>query len=128
MAGFMPLLRKELREQWRTARLPVAVVVFLLIGFTAPLLAKYTPEIAKRASRSGQVQIIAPPGTAKDAIDQLTGSLSQLGLFAAVLLGIGTVAREKERGTAALLLAKPVDRTAFLGAKFVALTAIMAAC
>jgi ABC-2 type transport system permease protein len=128
MAGFLPLLRKELREQWRTARLPVAAVVFLLVGFTAPLLAKYTPEIAKRASRSGQVQIIAAPGTAKDAIDQLMGNLGQFGLFAAVLLGMGMVAREKERGTAALVLAKPVDRTAFLGAKFLALTAMMAAC
>jgi ABC-2 type transport system permease protein len=38
---------------------------------------------------------------------------------------MGMVAREKERGTAAFVLTKPVSRAAFLGAKLVALVALL---
>ena len=47
MAGFGPLLRKELLEQWRTLRLPVIATIFLLVGLSSPLLARFTPEILK---------------------------------------------------------------------------------
>jgi ABC-2 type transport system permease protein len=47
MAGFRTLLGKELLEQWRTLRLPVVATVFLLVGLSSPLLARFTPEILK---------------------------------------------------------------------------------
>jgi ABC-2 type transport system permease protein len=116
MTGFGPLLRKEFLEQWRTLRLPVVAAVFLLVGLSSPLLARFTPEILK-AVGGDQFTIILPTPTAADSIDQLAKNLGQFGGLIAVLLAMGAVATEKERGTAALLLTKPVSRAAFLAAK-----------
>jgi len=120
MAGFGPFLRKELLEQWRTLRLPVTATIFLLVGLGSPLLARFTPEILKSVA-GGQFQITLPTPTAGDAIDQLAKNLGQFGGLIAVLLAMGAVATEKERGTAALFLTKPVSRAAFLSAKLVAI-------
>lgn len=120
MAGLGPLLRKELLEQWRTLRLPVVAAVFLLVGLSSPLLARFTPEILK-AVGGDQFTIILPTPTAADSIDQLAKNLGQFGGLIGVLLAMGAVATEKERGTAALLLTKPVNRAAFLAAKLAAI-------
>ena len=120
MTGFAALLRKELLEQWRTTRLPVVATVFLLVGLSSPLLARFTPEILK-AVASGQFQITLPTPTSADAYDQLAKNLGQFGALIAVLLAMGSVATEKERGTAALILTKPAGRGAFLAAKLVAI-------
>ncbi len=120
MTGFTVLLRKELLEQWRTTRLPVVATVFLLVGLSSPLLARFTPEIIK-AVGGDQFQIVLPTPTAADAYDQLAKNLGQFGALIAVLLAMGSVATEKERGTAALILTKPASRGAFLLTKLVAI-------
>lgn len=120
IAGLRPLLRKELLEQWRTLRLPVIGTIFLLVGLSSPLLARFTPEILK-AVGGEQFSIVIPTPTAADAVDQLAKNLGQFGGLIAVLLAMGAVAAEKERGTAALLVSKPISRAAFLVAKLVAI-------
>ena len=120
MSGFMVLLRKELLEQWRTTRLPVVATVFLLVGLSSPLLARFTPEILKAVGGS-QFSLDLPTPTAADAWDQLAKNVGQFGALIAVLLAMGAVATEKERGTAALILTKPAGRGAFLIAKLVAI-------
>jgi ABC-2 type transport system permease protein len=124
MTGFAVLLRKEITEQWRTARLPVMAVIFLVVGLGSPLLAWYTPEIVKAASPIG---IPVPTPTQHDAIAQLTKNLSQFGVIAAILLAMGSIAGEKEHGTAAFVLTKPASRLAFLTAKFGGLAITLAA-
>lgn len=119
MDGFGVFLRKELREAWRTSRLPVIAGIFFIFGVMSPLLAKYTPEILQ--SVGGSVKIIVPPPQAADAVDQFLKNVGSYGIFAAILLAMGLVAREKERGTAAFVLTKPLSRPAFLSAKLVAL-------
>jgi ABC-2 type transport system permease protein len=119
VSSFAVLLKKELLEQVRTSRLIVVAAIFLAVGLGSPLLAKYTPELLERMG--GDIQIILPTPSAKDAVDQFLKNLGQTGPFAAILLAMSAVARERERGTAALVLTKPVTRPAFLAAKFVAL-------
>jgi ABC-2 type transport system permease protein len=120
MAGFGALLGKELLEGWRTLRLPIVAVVFLLVGLSSPLLARFTPEILK-AVAGDQIPIVLPPPTAADSVAQLQKNLGQFGGLIAVLLAMGSVAVEKERGTAAMVLTKPASRAAFLAAKLVAI-------
>jgi ABC-2 type transport system permease protein len=124
MTGFVVLLRKELLEQWRTTRLPVVATIFLLVGLTSPLLARFTPEILK-AVGGGEFSITLPTPDAADAYDQLAKNVGQFGALIAVLLAMGAVATEKERGTAALILTKPAGRGAFLLAKLVAIAATL---
>jgi ABC-2 type transport system permease protein len=125
MTGVAALLRKELLEQWRTLRLPITAVVFLLVGLSSPLLARFTPEILK-AVAGDQFGIQLPTPTAADAVAQLQKNLGQFGALIAVLLAMGAVAVEKERGTAAMLLSKPAGRGACLIAKLVAIGVTLA--
>jgi len=126
VSGFGVLVRKELLEQWRTFRLPVVALVFLLTGLGSPLLARFTPEIVK-AVAGDQIPIPLPAPTTAAAVDQLLKNLLQFGALAAILLAMGAVATEKERGTAALILTSPASRGAFLAAKVVALGSTLAA-
>jgi ABC-2 type transport system permease protein len=126
MDGFMVLLRKELREAWRTSRVLIVAAVFLFFGLASPILAKYLPQLIPLATSSGGAQITLPTPTIGDAVDQFLKNLGTAA-FAAILLAMGVVAREKERGTAAFVLTKPAGRAAFLAAKFAALALLFLA-
>jgi ABC-2 type transport system permease protein len=127
MTGFSVFLRKELREALRSNRLLVVGVVFLLLGIISPLTAKYTPELLKLVGTGQQgVTITFPPPVVADAIAQYLKNVAGTGILIALLLPMGMVAREKERGTAAFALTKPLTREAYLAAKLVALLALLA--
>ena len=68
-----------------------------------------------------------PTPTVKDAVAQLIKNLSQVGVLTAILLAMGSVAGEKESGTAAFVLVKPVSRFAFIAAKFSGIAVTIAA-
>ena len=106
MSGLGVLVRKELTEAWRTRRLPVVVVLFLVVGVVSPLTARYLPEIL-RLSLGDELPMQLPVPTAADALAQLQKNLGQLGALAAIALAMGSVAGELDRGTAALVLAQP---------------------
>ena len=125
---FLAMLRKELVEQWRSRRLVAVAAVLLFFGFLSPLTAKLLPELMKSLGDTGGVVIQVPPPTVQDALFQYVKNTSQFGVFLAVLLAMGAVAREKERGTAAMILSKPVSRANFLLGKFVALTLVFGLC
>jgi len=114
-------LRKEIMEQWRTSRLLVLGAVLLLFGLTSPLLAKYTPELLKLVPGAEQFAALVPPPTILDAVAQYVKNIGQFGVLLAILVSMGSLAVEKERGTAALMLVKPLPRASFLLAKFLAL-------
>lgn len=119
MNGFGVFLRKELREAVSSNRLLVVGIIFALLGIISPLGAKYTPELLKALGNG--VQITLPEPTVKDALAQFLKNVGGNGIFIAILLAMGVVAREKERGTTAFVLAKPLTRQAFLTAKLIGL-------
>jgi ABC-2 type transport system permease protein len=125
MRGFRLLFGKEMRESARTARLPVVLLVFALLGLVSPVLARYMREILE-AVGGNQFQGLIPDPVVDDAVIQFTKNLGQFGVLIAVLISMGSVAGEKERGTAAFLLTKPLDRGAFLGAKVAAIGLLLA--
>jgi ABC-2 type transport system permease protein len=127
MSGFGVLLRKELREAWRTRRLPVVAILFLVIGILSPLTARYLNEILK-AALGDQLPMILPEPTATMALEQLQKNLGQLGALAAIALAMGSVAGELDRGTAALVLAQPATRPAFLLAKLAGIAIVLGIC
>jgi len=128
MSGSTVLLRKELLESWRTMRLPIVAGLFLLVGLTSPLLAKFLPEIVKAAAGDQLPTIPIPTPVAADAVDQLWKNLAQFGAFAAIVLAMGSVATERDRGTAAFVLSKTVSRGTFLGAKVIGLGSVLGLC
>ncbi len=115
--SFLVALRKELLEQTRTYRLLVVAVVLVVMGLGSPLLAKLTPQILELVPGGEAYAFLVPPPTIADAVGQYVKNMSQFGVILAILLTMGAVAQEKERGTAALVLSKPLPRGPFLGAK-----------
>jgi len=122
MSGLKALLKKELREQWRTYKLLIIGGLFLFFGITTPLLLKYLPEILKLSGEEVIIEI--PPPTAIQSLTEFAGTIVQVGVLAAVLVAMGAIAREKERGTAAMVLSKPVGRGAFVLSKLFASSAV----
>jgi ABC-2 type transport system permease protein len=119
--AFLTSLRKEMLEAWRTRRLLVLVVVLAAFGMLSPLMAKLMPQIFAFIPGGEQFIGLIPEPSLQDAIDQYNKNIGQFGVLLALLLSMGAVAQEKERGTAALMLVKPLPRWAFILAKFKAL-------
>lgn len=126
MSGLGVLVRRELLEQRRTYRLLVVLGVFAVLGIVSPLSARYINELLDSLG-GGQIAITLPPPTTADAVAQLVKNTGQMGAFIAILVAMGAVVTEKERGTAAMILTKPATRAAFLGAKVVAIGLLLAA-
>lgn len=123
MHTFTVQLRKELTELWRTRKLIIVLVVLVGLGLMSPILAKLTPDLIESLGE-GQMEgivITIPEPTTKDSIDQLLNNVTQFGLLLAVLMTIGVIVSERERGQAALMFAHPLPREIFVAAKFTAL-------
>jgi ABC-2 type transport system permease protein len=121
---FLASLRKELIEHLRTSRFLVLAAVFILFGLTSPLLAKFIPEILKAVPGGEQFASLVPTPTMADAIAQYIKNIGQFGILLAFLLSMGAVVNEKEKGTAALVLVKPLPRGYFILTKFLGLVII----
>ncbi len=126
MRGWLRFFTKELAEIARTWRLPVLGGFLLFFALSGPVLAQLTPALLESMTTSQPgVVIQVPDPTWRDAYAQWVKNLSQMGSFLIVIMAAGTVAGEVAGGTAALVLTKPVSRSAFVVAKAVALEAVL---
>lgn len=119
-------LRKELLEIVRSHRLTILGAVLLLFGFLSPALARFTPELVRLVPGGEALAALIPEPSMADAVGQYVKNTTQFGTILALLLAMGMVAQEKDKGTAALVLVKPLSRSGFLMAKFAALTVAFA--
>jgi ABC-2 type transport system permease protein len=123
MMGLRVLLIKELREQLRTNRLLAVTAVFVIFGIVSPLTDRYMKQLFDAiGSESAGMSFVVPPPSLAGAADQILKNLSQFGIICALLLAMGSVAWEKDRGTAGMILTKPASRAAFLAAKLIAIS------
>jgi len=121
--GLGVLLRKELREQLRTNRMIAVCAVFVIFGILSPLTDRYMKQLFDAiGSESVGMSFIVPPPSLAGAAAQILKNMSQFGIICALLLAMGSVAWEKERGTAGMILTKPASRAAFLAAKLIAIS------
>ena len=114
-------LRKEIIQQWRTSRLIIAGAVLIVFGMTSPLLAKFTPQMLQMLPGAEDISALIPDPTITDAVAQYIKNTAQFGVILAFLLTMGAIAVEKEKGTALMMLVKPLPRSAFVVSKFLAL-------
>lgn len=121
MTGFGVFLRKEVMETRRTWRMWVLPGVLLFFAVTGALMARYTKEILEALpAQPGQPEIVVPDPTYVDAYAGWLSNLGQLAVFVLLVQVGGAVAGERKRGTAVLMLTKPLSRESFVWAKFVA--------
>jgi ABC-2 type transport system permease protein len=123
MMGFRVLLIKELREQFRTNRFVAVAAVFIFFGILSPLTDRYMKELFDAmGTQAGGMTFTVPPPSLDGAAAAILKNTSQFGIICALLLAMGSVAWEKERGTAGMILTKPASRAAFLAAKLIAIS------
>ncbi|MFJ5956431.1 ABC transporter permease [Paenarthrobacter sp. NPDC092416] len=117
MSTFSVLAAKESQEiirTWRVWVLPAIVMFFAVIG---PPLAKITPELLGSLTANTPGSLGLPEATFGDAYGQWIKNLSQIVLFAIIIIYGGVVSTEIREGTAGFILTKPVSRTTFVSAK-----------
>ena len=117
---FWVTIRKEILQQWRTRRILIVAAVFGVFGMTSPLMAYFMPQMMQAIPGAEQFASLIPEPTINDALVQYVKNISQFGFLLAILIGIGDVAGEKERGTASMILSKPLARWAFVCSKYLA--------
>jgi ABC-2 type transport system permease protein len=114
------LFAKEMTELWRSYRLVALAAVLVGMGILSPVGARFLPDLIGQMSTPG-ITIQMPTPTVADGNAQFVKNISQIGMMVLILIVMGSVARERERGTAAMVLCKPASRAAFLAAKASAL-------
>ncbi len=118
------LFIKDLRQLWRTFRLPALLLAGLFFALLDPIGAKYMPQIMdKLLSGSEGITFILPELGPADALISFFGNLSQIGTFIIILTAMGAVANERERGISAWVLTRPVGRLPYLWSKWAAYSA-----
>lgn len=118
---FFSVLRKEMLEHWRMYRFLIVVVILVSFGILSPITAKFLPEIFMMLPEGEQIAALIPEPTILDAIGQYVKNSGQFIVILALLITSGAVAQEKDKGTAALMLVKPLPRSTFILSKFIAL-------
>jgi ABC-2 type transport system permease protein len=119
--NFMTAFNKEFLEQRRTRKFLIAMVVLVLFGMTSPLLAKMVPQILSLVPGGEAYSAMIPAPTIGDAVAQYVKNVTQFGILLALVFSMGAMAVEKDKGTAAMVLSKPMPRSSFLLSKFAAL-------
>jgi len=120
MRAFAVFTRKELLESLRTYRFVILLTVFAIIGIMNPMLALMLPSILGSIDLGGGVTLELPDPTAMDSWTQFFGNVSQLGVWALIIIFCGIMANEFSRGTLVNLLAKGLSRSAVIFSKFTA--------
>jgi ABC-2 type transport system permease protein len=109
-------LGKEMREHMRSYRLLILAAVFVLFGIMSPATAKYMPELLE--AFGGGIVLNLPPVTVTDSYTQFFKNMNGIGVIILLLVFAGTVAGEKVKGPASLILTKNLSRPGFLLAKY----------
>ena len=86
MSGTAVFARKEVREILRTWPIWVLPGILLFFAFTGPVLAKFTPEIVGAVAGDQLGGLKIPTQTYLDAYAQWIKNLSQIGLFALIII------------------------------------------
>lgn len=114
MSGFRVLLAKELEEIVRTQRALAIFAVLFMFALGGMIALLFLPELLSLAEETA---VSFPEQTVFDALASYDGNIVQIGLITVVLVAMGSVARERERGTATLVLSKPISTAAYVLAK-----------
>lgn len=127
---FAAAFKKEWKESIRRHRIIVVIGIFIILGIIAPVAAKLLPKMlelmATKTNTQGIEVIFNREPVANDAIYQYNKNFNMLPILITIL-AMGLVAEEKIRGTAEMILAKPISRFSFIFSKFTCLTLVVLA-
>jgi len=118
--SFKAFLKKEIMEIFKTSKIIVIPSLFLFFGIMSPLSARYTNQILALVGEQQGIKIILPDPTYIQAYEQLFKNIFFILIIAAIMVFAGSIADEKSKGTAVLVLTKNLSRTGFILSKLLA--------
>lgn len=108
--------KKEVAGNWRTKKLLILLLIFVVTGIISPFLAKITPELLKSLV-SKELPLTLPTPTSVDSWTQFYKNLPQFGLLALILLSVGTISGEIKDQTLIPFITKGLSRSAVVLSK-----------
>ena len=127
---FLPFLKKEWTELFRSGKLLLLLVIFTIFGILNSALAKLTPWLYETLSRSMAEQgitVTAMEVTALTSWNQFYKNISLAIIVFAVMI-CGSLAEEYRRQTLIPLMARGLSLPAAAGAKMTAASICWTAC
>jgi len=117
--SFVVMFKKEIREMISSYKIFIVPVIFVFFGILQPVTMYLLPEILKTTGAQGIVIEILPM-TFFDSMSKYFSTILQIGAIVIALSAMGAISKERNSGTAALILSKPVSRASFIFSKFMA--------
>ncbi len=119
------LLHKEFSESRKTHKVLITSITFVFFGMLSPLTAFYMPELIKILGAQQGMIIEAKTPFPQDSLIQFHSNIIQACLFVMIFLMMGSISQEKERGTAAFLMVKPISRDIFILSKYISMMGLV---
>jgi ABC-2 type transport system permease protein len=117
--NFTAFLKKEINEIFKTTKIIVLPVLFLFFGILSPLSAKYMNLLLAQATEKSGFKIVMADPTFIQSYEQLFKNLYFMMIIVTILIFAGSIAEEKFRGTAILVLTKNLSRSGFIFGKLI---------
>lgn len=117
--------KKEILESWRSYKILIFLVFFILFGMLSPFTAKLTPLLMGKLLPA-DITIEFPEPSYLDAWQQYFKNMSQLGLIVVIIVFGGLLADEYGKNTLPMLLTKGLGSRAVVLGKFLANGLILA--
>jgi ABC-2 type transport system permease protein len=118
MTQWMVLYKKENLEMWRNYKWVWVPLVFILMGMMNPVLTFYMPQLLEANGLTKEVILAIPVPMAADILLKTLSQYNTLGVLILVLSFMGTVASERQSGSAIMVLVKPVTQLSYVTAKW----------
>jgi ABC-2 type transport system permease protein len=109
------LLKKELRQTWRSFRLPAFYLTLLFLAVMDPLTTRYMGEIIGKFAQG--ITITVPPPSAEQAVGSFVGDIVEIGVLVIIAITMGSVAGERAAGVTTFVVTKPVSKRSYILAK-----------
>jgi len=117
----LKLMKKELKELLKTGRFYALLITFLFFAISSPPITKFTPEIIKSLIQTQDTKgiiIQIPSPTWKDSFLQFFKNLNQIIFIVLIIIFIGCISEEKNKGTAVTIIVRGIDRKKWIISKF----------
>jgi ABC-2 type transport system permease protein len=125
--SFAAFFKKEIMETYKTPKAIILGALFLFFGILSPLTAKYMNQILAMAGEQQGFSIVLPDSTFVQSYMQFFKNIYFMMTVVTILVFAGTVAEEKSRGTAVLVLTKCLSRSGFIMGKLIAAVLVFTA-
>jgi|GEM_PF-129314 len=127
VSRLLVMIGKEMLEQARSFKLIWVPLVFIVLGIMQPVVYYYMPVILKSAGNMPDGTVIEMPlPSGSQVMAETLGQYGVLGILVLVLVFMGVVSNERNNGSAAMILVKPISVAAYVVSKWIAMLVLSA--